>query len=58
MSALRVILGETVDSLFFHFLSNVYTQRGAQSHDPEIRNPTLYQLSQPGTLQQAILKEM
>lgn len=30
------------------FLSYLYTQRGAQTHNPEIKSSMLYQLSQPG----------
>ena len=29
-------------------LSNLYTQRGAQTHNPEIQSPILRQLRQPG----------
>ena len=32
----------------FIFLSNLYTQREAQTHNPEIRSHMLHQLSQPG----------
>lgn len=37
--------------LFFTFKkkSNLYTQSGAQIHDPGIKNQMLYQLSQTGT---------
>ena len=31
------------------FLSNFYTQRGAWTHDPEIKSWMLFWLSQPGT---------
>ena len=31
------------------FLSNLYTQRGAWTHDPKIKSCMLYQLSQPDT---------
>ena len=31
------------------FLSKLYTQHGASTHDPEIKSQMLYQLSQPGT---------
>jgi len=33
----------------FHFFSNFYTQRGAQTHDPEMKSRMLFQLSQSGT---------
>ena len=32
---------------FFFFLSNLYTQRGTQTHNPEGKNHTLHRLSQP-----------
>jgi len=32
------------------FLSNLYTQRGVQIYNPEIKSPILYWLSQPGAL--------
>ena len=31
------------------FLSNLYTQHGARTHNPKIKSPLLYWLSQPGT---------
>ena len=31
------------------FLSKFYIQRGARTHDPEIKSLMLYQLSQPGS---------
>ena len=36
--------------LFFNFiyLSNLYTQHGARTHDPEIKSHIFFQLSQPG----------
>lgn len=34
--------------LFYLFLSNLYVQCGALTHDPEIKSPTLHGLSQPG----------
>lgn len=34
---------------FFSFLSKLYAQYGAWSHDPKIKNHMLYQLNQPGT---------
>ena len=30
------------------FLSNLYTQYGAQTHDPKIKSHRLYQISHPG----------
>ena len=30
------------------FLSNLYTQQGAQTHNPEIKSRMLHRLSQPG----------
>ena len=36
------------DFLFFFPLSRLCTQRGAWTHDPEIKSRVLYQLSQPG----------
>ena len=32
----------------FKILSNLYAQRGAQIHNPEIKSHMLYQLSRPG----------
>lgn len=36
--------------LSFIYLSHLYTQHGARTHDPEIKHHTLLQLSQPGAL--------
>lgn len=30
------------------FLNYLYTQRGARTHNPEIKSRTLHQMSQPG----------
>ena len=39
-----------LDKLFvLSLLSNLYTQHGAQIHDPEIKSRMFFQLSQPGT---------
>ena len=35
---------------FSSFFSNLYTQCGALTHDPEIKSSMLFQLSQPGAL--------
>ena len=32
------------------FVSNLSTQRGAETHDPEIKSHMIYRQSQPGTL--------
>ena len=32
----------------FFFLSNLYTQRGARTHNPSIERRTFHRLSQPG----------
>lgn len=36
-------------SFFFFFVSNIYSQRGAQTHGSRIKCHILYQRSQPGT---------
>ena len=37
----------------FIFLSDLYTQRGAQTHNPETKSRMLHGLIQPGTLEDA-----
>lgn len=44
-----------LDKLFvLSLLSNLYTHPGAQTKNPEIKSPMLFQLSQPGTPQRCI----
>ena len=39
----------------FFFLSNLYTQHGAWTHNPEIESNMFYWLSQAGTLEMEII---
>ena len=42
--------------IFFKFIFNLYTQRGARTYNPWIRSCVLYQLSQPGALMGGVFK--
>ena len=44
--------------LRFYFLSNLYTQCGAWTHNPKVRSLMLHQLSQPGALLYGFLKQI
>ena len=44
-----------VPQSLFLFLSNLYTQHGVQTHNPQIESCIFYQLSQPGDSQVIIL---
>lgn len=43
--------------LVFIYLSNFYTQRGAETHEPEIKSYILYWLTQPGVPANFLLKD-
>jgi len=42
--------------LSFYLLSNLYTQHGAQTHNPKVKSHMLFWLSQPGTPGSAFFK--
>lgn len=42
---------------FIYSFSNLYTQRGSWTHDPEIKSHILFQLSQVGTLEDKIFAD-
>ena len=54
LESLNTFLKYRLEILFYYFedyfSSNLYTQRGAQTHNPKIKSHMLYQLSQPDAL--------